>query len=321
MGEVELTVLIKDYDHVAPLAAGDIDVPDIELNLVRDTPNALDRTLNDPSIDVGELSFSRHIIRLSRDDHSFVGIPVFPTQRFRERCFYTRTDTDLTDLAELEGTRIGTNEWPATGNTWSRAAIRERGVGIDTIDWLVGQVNDPETSLRPHDELPDNVAFSADGVALRDLLLDGELDALMCPRPPDGFYDDDVPIRRVYPDYRAAEREFYERTGIYPPHHLMGIRRDVFEENPWIATQLYDAFQESKLAWQAERRYLTDTVPWLLPEIEEATELFGEDWLPYGVEPKREEIAMLCEEEVAQGLIDRPVDPETVFAEFAELAD
>lgn len=318
MAEVSLTVLIKDYDHVAPLAAGDVAVPDIDLHLDRDTEGALDRTLNDESIEVGELSFMRHVLRLAEGDRSFVGIPVFPTQRFRERCFYTRRDTGIDTLAGLAGRRIGTNEWPATGNTWSRAVLRDRGVSIDSIDWTVGPVDDPDYPMRPQGELPSNVRMAEDGRTLREMLLADELDALMCPLPPEGFYEPEDPVVRVRRDYRVAEREYYKRTGIYPPHHLMGIRREVFEEHPWIAERLYDAFEESKDRWLQSRRRLTDTVPWLLPEIEETVALFGEDWLPYGVEPKRQEIAKLCTEAHEQGFTEERLDPESVFAEYEE---
>ena len=311
-----LTLVMKDYDHIAPLVAGDVQVEGIDLHIDRDTEGALGRTLNDSTIDVGELSFSRHLIRLANDDRSFVGIPVFPTQRFRERCFFTRRDSGMSELAQLAGKRIGTNEWPATGNTWSRAVLRERGVDIEGIDWLVGPVDDPDYPMRPQGELPPNVQRTEDGQTLLELLLDGELDAIMCPLPPRGFYDDDSPVVRLVPDYRQAEKEYYKRTGILPPHHLIGIRREVFERDPSIAPRLYDAFEESKQLWQQRRRRLTDTVPWLMPEIEETTALIGEDWLPYGVEAKRREIELLCEEEFEQGLIDQPLDPDTVFAEY-----
>lgn len=319
MSDVSLTVVIKDYDHVAPLAAGDVEVEGIDLELDRDTENALDRTLRDEEIEVGELSFMRHIIRLANDDRSFVGFPVFPTQRFRERCFYTRRDTGIDALADLAGKRIGTNEWPATGNTWSRAALRERGVEIDSIDWWVGPVDDPDYPMRPQGELPSNVQMAASGRTLREMLLADELDGLMCPLPPEGFYDETDPVVRVRPDYRQAEIEFYKRTNIYPPHHLMGIRREVYEENPWIAERLCDAFEAAKDQWLASRRRLTDTTPWLMPEIEETVSLIGEDWLPYGIDAKQYEIERLCREAYEQGLIDEPLDPESVFAEYKEL--
>ena len=315
MGRLAVTVVVKDYDHLAPLAAGDVVAEGIDLVLDRDTPNALDRTLNDPTVLVGELSFARHLARLARDDRGFVGIPIFPTRAFRQRCFFVRRDSGLRRLEDLAGQRIGTNEWPATGNTWSRALLREAGVAIDGIDWLVGSI-DGGPSKRSQDHLPPHVREETTGRPLRDMLIAGELDALMCPIPPRGFYDADSSIVRLIPDYRRAEQEYCRRTGLYPTHHIVGIRRELFDREPWVARGLYRALDGSKMRWQESRRRLADTTPWLLTEIEESTALLGEDWQPSGVEPNRKMVQALCDELLAQGLIDRPLRESVVFSEF-----
>jgi 4,5-dihydroxyphthalate decarboxylase len=316
MSNVSLTLVVKDYDHLAPLASGDVQVKDIDLSLERDTPGALGRTLSDPSIEVGELSFSRHIIRVANNDRSFVGIPIFPTHGFRHRCFFVRRDSGFHELQQLAGKRIGTNEWPATGNTWSRATLREQGVSIDNVDWWVGPVDDPDYPMRPQGDLPANVQLTQPGQTLVEMLLGDELDALMCPIPPRGFYAAGSSVVRLFPDYPHVEKEYYRRTGIYPAHHIIGIRRQVFDRDPWIARNLYKALDESKTVWQANRRRLTDTTPWLLADIEESTELIGHDWHPNGVGPNRKMIQALCDEEYGQGLISEPLDGSAVFAEF-----
>src|SRR5215208_585792 len=105
MSKLTVTLVIKDYDYLAPLACGDVVAEDLDLRLDRDTPGALDRTLSDHAIQVGELSFARHLTRLSHDDHTFVGIPIFPTRAFRQRCFFVRRDSGLSSLKDLAGKR------------------------------------------------------------------------------------------------------------------------------------------------------------------------------------------------------------------------
>jgi 4,5-dihydroxyphthalate decarboxylase len=318
MGNLAVTMMIKDYDHIAPLACGDVVPEGIELKLIRDTPGALDRTLNDPSIDFGELSFSRHLTRLANGDDSFVGIPVFTTRAYRHRCFFVRRDSVLRGLKDLEGKRIGTNEWPATGNTWSRAALREQGVRIDRISWLVGSI-DGAPSNRPQGSLPPYVQLSGSQDSMRELLVEGELDALMCPNPPRGFYDAGSPIVRLIPDYHSAEREYFQRTSLYPAHHIMGIRRELFQREPWVARSLYQAMDRSKAVCQQNVTALPETTPWLLEAIEEATEVMGKDWRPYGVGPNGRMIQTLCHELFAQELLPKKLDGSTVFAEFEKV--
>ena len=311
---VKLNLVTKDYDFYAPLACGDVVAEGIHLQYERDTANALDRTLADPSIDVGELSLSRQIARLAAGDLSFVGIPVFPQRVFRHRCFFVRRDSGLDSFEQLAGKRIGCNEWPASGNTWSRAILRHHGVKIEGISWLVGSI-DGKPSNRPQGNLPPHVKAVTDK-ALVSMLLGGELDALMCPHPPKVFDEPHSPVVRLIANYRQAEMDYYRRTGIFPIMHVIGVRRPVYEKHPWVLTSLFKALDDAKKLSQKSRKQLSDTTPWLIAEIEDATALFGKDYFPYGIEHSRKEIQALCDEQLAQGIVSKRVDAAIAFPEF-----
>lgn len=311
---VKLRLVTKDYDFLAPLACGDVVADGLDLTLDRDTANALDRTLSDASIEAGELSFSRHLSRLARADNSFVGIPVFPQRAFRHRCFFVMRNSRLDSFESLKGKRIGTNEWPASGNVWSRAILRHHGVPIESVRWWVGSI-DGKPSNRSQGNLPPHVQVATDRTLLA-MLLAGELDALMCPHPPKGFGEPDNQVVRLIQDFRTAEIEYYRRTGLFPVIHTIGVRRQTYEARPWILRSLFLALNASKLHWQASRRKLSDTTPWALMEIEMATALFGSDWYVYGVEPNLQVIQALCNELYDQGLNPNRLEAASVFPEF-----
>lgn len=311
---VQLKLVMKDYDFLAPLACGDVVAERIRLNLERDTPGALDRTLSDATIDAGELSFSRQISRLANGDTSFVGIPIFPQRAFRHRCFFVRRDSGLDTIESLAGKRIGCNEWPASGNVWTRAILRTHNVAVEGIQWSVGSI-DGKPSNRPQGNLPPFVKHVTDRTLLS-MLLDGELDALMCPHPPKGFHDEGSPVRRLLEDFRTAEIDYFRRTRTFPTIHVIGVRRAVYEKHPWVLNDLFQAIEASKLRWQASRRNLSDTTPWAIMEIETATSLFGRDWYPYGVEKNRGDIEKLSHELFVEGLIPRKLTANELFAEF-----
>jgi 4,5-dihydroxyphthalate decarboxylase len=317
MARLAVTVLVKDYDHLAPLACGDVVAEDLDIRLDRDTAGAIDRMTNDTSNLIGEISLTKHLARLAEGDRSIVGVPIFPTRVFRHRAFYVRRGSDLRSLTDLAGRRAGIDQWLATGSTWSRAAMREQGVAIDSLRWWVGTL-DGSPSKRPLGELPSYVQPSPPGRGLRDMLVDGELDVLVGPEPA-GLNEPDSPIVRLFPDYRRVEREYYLRMGFYPAHHIFGIRRPFFDREPWVARALYLALEESKQRWQASRRKLTDTTPWIQADIEEATALMGHDWSPNGVEPNRKLVQHVCDELHAQGFIEQPLDGATAFTEFEEV--
>jgi 4,5-dihydroxyphthalate decarboxylase len=308
-----ITLIMRDYDYLAPLFSGDVVADGVHLTLDRKTP--ITQAHTDASIVASELSFSRFLIGLSKGERGLVGIPFFPTRGFRHRCFFIRRDSGLSDLRELEGKRVGTNSWPDTGNTWTRAILRDQGVRIDLIAWWVGTI-DEHYSTRPQSGLPSFVREAPSDRMLRDMLLDGELDALMCPFPPRGFYETGSKIVRLIPDYPAAEREYYRRTGIYPAHHIVGLRREFFERTPQVAVSIYQALDRARLLWQQRRLYMAELTPWILAEIEATMDLMGTDWQPNGTLANSGVIRALCEEELAQGLIDQPLDPDTVFADF-----
>jgi 4,5-dihydroxyphthalate decarboxylase len=152
------------------------------------------------------------------------------------------------------------------------------------------------------------------------MLLAGELDALMIPFPPRGFFTRDSPIVHLFRDYRTVEKAYFQRVGYCPGHHVAVLRRSVFERDPTIAPRLLAAFEESKRRWREDRRRLADTTPWVLMELEETAQLLGEDWQPFGVEANRRMLASFCAEQVAQGLVTEPLTPETAFADYEAVA-
>jgi 4,5-dihydroxyphthalate decarboxylase len=315
----KVTLAIRNYDSLWPLCMGDVRARGVDV-VVERSADALDRALKDPAVDGGEISFARHIQRLANGEASrWVEIPAYVMRGFTQRCIYVRRDSDLVDAAQLAGKRIGTNEWPASGNTWTRAMIRERGVSIDSIRWTVGKVSANYTPP-PNDNLPAGVAFQTADRTLVDMLLAGELDAIMSPWPPDGFYAPDSGLRRLYADFRAAERAYWQRTRVYPVRHIVGIRRELVERHPGVVRAVYDALDASRRAATAAQREMPEAPPWAMAEWEETVALMGEDFQPYGIDgPNRKMIATLCDELLAQGFLRRPVDPDSVFAEWSTL--
>lgn len=314
-----LTLVMKDYDYVAPLACGDVAARGLDLILERDTPLALDRAASDPRIGAGELSLSRLIRRFADGDRTFVAIPFFPYRGFRQRCFFVRRGTALRALRDLRGKRIGTNDWPATGNTWSRAALREQGVAIDEIEWLISPSNDADAA-RPQGELPPHVRRARPGQTLSDLLLQEQVDALMCPLPPPGFSETDSGIVRLYPDFRHVEQDYYRRTGLYPIHHVLGMRREVFVAHPWIAHELFRVLEEARRLWQANRAQWAEATPWYQAEIEDVASLMGREWHRNGLAANRLVVQTLADEMHAQGLLACRLDCDSLFADYEQAA-
>jgi len=313
---LSITLATRDYDFVTPLATGDVTVEGLDLTVLR-TFDALQRAA-DPAVHGGEASFSRYVQRLAAGDRSLVGLPIFVMREFRHRNFYVRRDSELRAIADLAGRRVAMDAWPNSGNTWTRALMREEGVPLDRVQWVVGRVHAGDAAP-PADTLPRGVELARR--PLRDLLQEGELDTLVWAWTPEGFYDPDGPFRRLFEDYRTAERDYYRRTRLFPAHHLVVLKRDVVDRQPGAVRAVQAAFEAARARASDTRWKLHESSPWLLDDLEAQARLMGPGFQPYGLGPEnRRMVARFCEEQHAQGLIARPLDPAAVFAEFEALA-
>jgi 4,5-dihydroxyphthalate decarboxylase len=148
------------------------------------------------------------------------------------------------------------------------------------------------------------------------MLRNGELDALFTARAPSSFINGEPHVARLFADTRAAERAYYQKTGLFPIMHLIGIRRTLAEKYPWLATGVYKAFCEAKALAIADLRdvnALLVTLPWLEAETNETTAIMGPDFWKYGVSENRREIEALTQYLAEQVLVDRKVEVEELF--------
>jgi 4,5-dihydroxyphthalate decarboxylase len=123
-------------------------------------------------------------------------------------------------------------------------------------------------------------------------------------------------VVRLYPDYRAAEMEYYRRTKIFPIMHLVVIRRDVHEKHPSLANNLFQALDRAKEMVRRKIRYrgtLRYMLPWMLAEVDDIDAVFGGDPWPYGVEPNRPTLEALVRYLAEQGIIAKTPRVDDLF--------
>ncbi|MEZ4571740.1 MAG: hypothetical protein R2849_15675 [Thermomicrobiales bacterium] len=316
-----IKLVTHNYDVLTPMLSGDVVPNGIDLELDRSSSIGVFRT--DESYQAGEMSFSGYLRGLDSGDSSVIGLPIFIMRAFRQRCFFVKRGSDLGAIGDLAGKRIGTNGWPDSGNTWSRSLLRAEGIDIGGIDWFVGPIDGVTDQAFGHQfsnaGFPENVQPVPEGQSLVGMLLDGDLDAMMVPWPPRGFYEADAPVVRLIPDYRSIEEEYARQVGFCPGHHVIGLHTSVVEEDPSVVQSLFAAFEASRKLTEERRLVLADTSPWLLADLERTNEILGPDWQISGVEPNRAMIDRFCEELHAQGIVKRRFQPDEAFAEFLRL--
>ena len=150
-----------------------------------------------------------------------------------------------------------------------------------------------------------SIGANKSGKSLSQLLEAGELHAIIGTDAPDAF-GRNPDIVRLYPDYRAAEMDYFRRTKIFPIMHLVVIRRDLHEKHPSVAASLYQALDRAKEIERKKMRYrgtLRYMLPWMHAEMDDIEAVFGGDPWPYGVEPNRPTLQALVRYLAEQGII------------------
>ncbi len=290
MANLPLTLTCADYARVMPLAVGAV-VPDgINLTLLLGHDGSwparaemLRRALNDPQVQGGESSVAGHLRRIDKSDRSHVGLPVFPLRNFTGRDLYVRKGGGVTKPADLIGKRIGMYDWVASGAVWYRHFLRFVGVQPDQVEWWIGEVDEPRITSHNY-TLPNDVHAVPSGQSLSEMLIAGKLDAIYSPPRPHRYHPVDGPIVRLFDDVRTVEKAYFRETGVFPPQHLVVVRREVWEANKWIARSLTDAFIRCNDMFGRSQRSFPYASPWLDIELEETEALMGSDFHPYGFE-------------------------------------
>ena len=145
----------------------------------------------------------------------------------------------------------------------------------------------------------------------------GAIDALFSPRAPSSFTNGTGKVRRLFEDTPAAEREYYQRTGIFPIMHVVAIRREIYERHRWVAQSLFKGFVEAqRMAYRDlhETAALKVMLPWLIQHLADTEQLMGRDFWAYGYEPNVEAIGRLLRYHHEQGLSRNQLAPDEIFA-------
>jgi len=270
----------------------------------------------DPEVLAGEMSLGFQTVIASTQSRSrFLGIPVFLSRSFRHGNVFVQHDSPLTDFAQLRGKRVALEEYAMTMGIWVRALFEAAGVMPEDIHWFTGR--DPIVVPTVEAALAKRLKLErVSGESIWSLLQQGRVDAVIG-RPPDFRDVEGGPFRRLLLDHWKHQREYYATTRIFPTMHVVVVRRDAYEDNPQIAIDLYDAFEESKrLAIEdmsTNLNALTVTLPMLEAHVAETKAVFGEDWWPYGVSRNRQSITAFISYCFNQGLTPTPVKLEDIF--------
>jgi 4,5-dihydroxyphthalate decarboxylase len=313
MGKLPLTLACGDYDRTRALVDGHIQPDGVDLNVIplSDAQTRHQRMLRHEEFDACELSASSFL--LARDHgRELVALPVFPYRMFRHGYVWCAARAGIRGPADLRGKRIGARMYQTTTAMWVRAFLQhDYGVLPEELTWVTAL---PEL-LPLRGALRARVEPVAPGARLEELLLAGELDALIWMEGVPAAFAGRDDVHRLFPDYRAVEIEYHRRTGLFPIMHTVVVRAALLAAHPWLAVSLVEAFREAKRrAYSYARFPRVSSLAWFRVYQEEERAILGPDPYPYNLPDNRAVVEAMCRYSHEQGMVSTRMSAEDLFA-------
>jgi len=306
-----LRLAVAEYDRTRPILDGRVQPDGIALKSESAWIGEFCLRPVYEEYDAAEMSLSWYVMARCRKE-PVIALPVFPLRMIVHAYLFCRAEAPYTNPKDLVGKRVGTMRYRLTVNLWMRGILKEHyGVGPEELAWVT--IEEEGAGFAPP---PGVVVTCLPGRDPVELLLSGEIDALLWPELPEAFRRGDPRIRRLFPDCRTEVEHYWNRTGIFPITHTMVMGEALWKREPWIAERLVAAFREAQR--QCEAYYHNDPKHLMLPRavfiLEEERATFGTDPWAHGLEPNRHVLETFIRYAHEQGYIPRRPALEELFA-------
>jgi 4,5-dihydroxyphthalate decarboxylase len=319
MAKLNLSVAVRDYDRTRPLTDGLVAIDGVDpVFMALDPEEIFFRAFRHAEFDICELSLSSFTVKTAQGDCPYVGVPAFVSRAFRHTSIYVRTDR-IKKPTDLKGKKIGLPEYQLTANVWARALLEDdHDVKPSDIHWIRGGLEEAGRPEKIAITLPRDVKLenAPEGRTLSAMLEAGEIDGFIGPRVPSCFTRRAPHVGWLFADPVAAAKDYFKRTGIFPIMHIIGVRREIVAQQPWLPAALFKAFERAKsiaLEKLSDTSSAKVTLPFVEERLMEARALMGHDFWPYGVSANRKTLETFLRHHHAQGLSSRPVKVEELF--------
>jgi 4,5-dihydroxyphthalate decarboxylase len=299
------------YDRARALIEGTVKPEGIDLEVLVNQSPGRHTAINGRACDIAEYYTGSYIADLPYKSIGYTAIPIFVKRMFRHSYIYTNKRAGIRSPTDLNGKRIGVQNWLTTTAVWARGLLEEEyGLDLKSVSWIADRMS-RVGGWRPPDWL--KVEIVPRGEKQFEWLVQGKIDAAMTTATWAPNVHGDIDF--LFPNYADLERDYFRRTGFFPIMHTLLIKTSLLDREPWVAMSMFNAWQESKrrcyewLNWQRVHQ----TSLWYRALWEEEQAAAGPDIYVWGFQKTRREVAKLLEYCYSQGLTTRQFAPEEMF--------
>ena len=270
--------------------------------------DAFRRMVRGLEFDISEMALTTYITAREHGK-KMTAIPVFLVRAFHHGAILVNTKAGIRTPKDLEGKRVGVARgYTVTTGVWARSVLRNLGVDLAKITWVLSGDEHVE-EYRP----PANVVPVEKGRKITDLLASGELPAAI------NVELDHPDVKPLIPNAKDAALEAFRTAGHYPINHTIVIRDELLAAHPGLAREVFEAFAASKRLYVERLKAGRIEKPTALDEVHRRVmETSGKDPLPYGIAPNRGALEELIRSARSQGILTKDVRIESLFAPGTE---
>ena len=288
---MKLYSLLGDHPGTLALKAGRLSSPTVAFDFaaVKTVFPEFKPMMRQLKYDFGEIALNTYLQGFEYGK-PYVLLPATTLGRSQHHTIFYNADRGTLTPSDLNGNRIGVRAYTQTTGVWVRGILAEDyGVDLRTVTTVAFE--DPH--LAEYRE-PANVERAPAGKVLKQMLLDGEIDAAIL-----GDVAAEGPIKHLIPDHEAAAQRWARAHGGVPINHMAAIRREIAESRPDVVREVYGLMKESR--------------------AQAAVPSGADDPLRFGVDATRGSVERMIAYSFDQGLISRRPTVDEVFSEAVRI--
>jgi len=238
-----LFTLLATHPNTAALKTGKVrsDLVDFKFADVKVSNTEFKPLVREHKYDLGELAIVTYLQAYEKGN-SYVLLPATVVGRNQHHTIFYNAEHDALTPGGLTGKRVGVRAYTQTTGAWVRGFLSEDyGVDVERVRWVTF-----EDAHVPRYHDPEFVERAPQGKTIKQMLLDGELDAAIL-----GDVQEEGLLKHLIPDHAEAGSDWAKRHGGVPINHLTVIRESIAESHPEVVKEVYRMLKESRAASSA----------------------------------------------------------------------
>src|SRR5450759_186264 len=231
---MHLRTLLGSHPCTAALKDGSIKSDLVAFDFAEYSPTnrGFKPMVREQAFDVSEMAIVTYLMAKSFGK-PMVLLPNVVVARFQHAHALYNAKLGTLTPRDLNNKRVGIRSFTTTTGAWLRGILaNDYGVDLNSIDWVTFE--DAHVA-----EFRDTTARAPQGKEIIQMLLDGELDAVL------GEKVDRPGLKPLFPDAAKEEKSWFAKHNVVPINHMVVVSEALSNSHPEAVRKVFRMLQQS----------------------------------------------------------------------------